>query len=302
MLRLLHSSQPVAWGIVPLTAAVLFLVGGLGVHGWSLMAQAPWGAGLAVVMSARWIHTAHLTSGMRTRPNLLPSWSWVLVATPMLWNTPASWWWGMALIWLSVGQGLRLQMGDSRPDLHFWSGLAAGSAPMVASELAAWCPVLAVVLFAWRPPKPGEALLWVVGALTPLWMASGLSWWRMGSLASMEWRWTEVVNAPKMSAWVLVPMAVAGWALRQQSLTRATARQRVTRKWTQWPGPIALAMGVISMSSGWGTGSAIAMALTGFAMWVTWALGWCCPPRWRGTPWVPWLALVLAIGAAWGPV
>jgi len=220
----------------------------------------------------------------------------------MLWSTPASWWWGMALIWLSVGQGLRLQMGDSRPDLHFWSGLAAGSAPMVASELAAWCPVLAVVLFAWRPPKPGEALLWVVGALTPLWMASGLSWWRMGSLASMEWRWTEVVNTPKMSAWVLVPMAVAGWALRQQSLTRATARQRVTRKWTQWPGPIALAMGVISMSSGWGTGSAIAMALTGFAMWVTWALGWCCPPRWRGTPWVPWLALVLAIGAAWGPV
>ena len=302
MLRLLHSSQPVAWGIVPLTSAVLFVLGGLGVHGGSMMAHAPWGAGLAVVVSARWIHTAHLASGMRTRPNLFPSWAWVLVATPMVWATPASWWWGMALLWLSVGQGLRLHMGEARPDVHFWSGLAAGSAPIVAPELALWCPVLGGVLFAWRPPKPGEALMWMAGAITPWWLLLGFSWWRTGSVGWVGAPWTQRVDSPGMATWAWLPLAMVGWGLRQQSLTRATARQRVTRKWTQWPGLIGLAAGALMLSTGWSAASGMAMALTGLAMWVTWTLGWCCPPRWKGTFWVPWLALVLSAGAALGPM
>ena len=132
MLRLLQSSQPVAWGIVPLTFAVLFVLGGVGQHGSWTMAEAPWWGGIAVLATARWIHVVHLESGMRTRPDAVPSWAWVLVATPCLWWTPEVWWWGSLLV--SVAMGQTIAALEATPKI--WDLAAAW---LVLDELG--CPI-----------------------------------------------------------------------------------------------------------------------------------------------------------------
>ena len=301
MLRLLQSSQPVAWGIVPLTSALLFALGGWMAFQGGAAVEVPWSAWLAVLVSARWIHRMYLESGMRTRPGMVPSWAWVLAATPMLWTTPNSWWWGMALLWVSVGQGLRLRLGEPRPDLHFWLGVPAGLAPMLAPELAAWCLVLGGVLFVWRTPKASEALMWALGMATPWWIRGGVTWWATGSVAMDAMPWSEcAVNLSPM-VWALAPMAAVGWVWRQQSLIRATARQRVVRKWTQWPGLLTAVIGVVATGVGLDHCSGQALRLTGSACVVMWTLAWCFPPGWKGTKIMPWLALALSSVATLGP-
>ena len=99
------------------------------------MAEAPWWGGIAVLATARWIHVVHLESGMRTRPDAVPSWAWVLVATPCLWWTPEMWWWGSLLVSVAMGQALRLRMGENQPGLHFWSGMAMGAIPLVSPDM-----------------------------------------------------------------------------------------------------------------------------------------------------------------------
>ena len=298
MVRLLQSSQPVAWGIVPLTSAVLFVLGGVGQPGGWQGADAPWWGWLAVLASARWIHVVHLESGMRSRPDSMPSWSWVLVATPALWWTPEDWWWGSLLVWLAVGQGLRLRMGEAQPGLHFWSGLAMGAIPMVSPDMWAWTLVLPVVFLAWRQPNGGEALALVLGGMTPWWLWSGFQWWQTGDVLGGQLQVPDVGELGANGMFLLAPFGLAGWALRQQSLARATARQRVTRRWTQWPGLAAMGAGAI----GWGFGESgmagLAWIFTGLSFVLTWSLEWCLPPKNRVTPIVPWVALLLACAGA----
>lgn len=301
MLRLLYSSQPVVWGIVPLTSALLLALGGWSAHQGNPEIVAPWSSWGAVLLSAYGIHRMHVSSGMRTRFSMLPSWAWVLASTPFLWFTPPSWWWGMCLIWVSVGLGLRLKMGEPRPDLNYGLGLAVGVVPMVAPELALWIVVTGAVLWLWRAPKPGEAFMWVLGLATPWWIRGGVAWWTRGSLELAAWPWSEGPDSLSTGLWALLPMMAIGWMLRQQSLIRATARQRVVRKWTQWPGVVAAGLGLLLMFGLAANSSGMAMLVTGFACGVTWSLGWCFPPRWKGTKWMPWLAMMLSASATLAP-
>ena len=298
MLRLLQSSQPVAWGIVPLTFAVLFVLGGVGQLGGWTMAEAPWWGGIAVLATARWIHVVHLESGMRTRPDAVPSWAWVLVATPCLWWTPEMWWWGSLLVNVAMGQALRLRMGENQPGLHFWSGMAMGAIPLVSPDMWGWSAVLPLVLCAWRTPKPGEALALILGGLTPWWFWLGYHGWRTGDVFGGEWPAVETGEVGMGWVFGLAPFGLVGWGLRQQSLGRATARQRVTRKWTQWPGLAAMGAGALAWSLNPSEMAGMGWFMTGFCVAVTWSLGWCLPPKNRVTPYVPWAAWLLsAIGA-----
>lgn len=297
MLRLLQSNQPAAWVIVPLTAALLVLCRVMGMQDvtWT---QEGWLSAAAALVTAWWIHRMHFESGMRTRPTLLPSWSWVVLSAPWWFDAPPSAWCAMAAAVLALRMALRLRATADGGHPCFGLGLALGVSTLL--HPAAWTLALAmlVVLVSLRPFQPGETLSLVMGLAGPWGVVQVGLWWVQGSVGFPDWGFQPSVSARVVHALWLVPLLV-GSAMRVRSFTRATAQQRFSRQVTQWWAMAILALAVVGLLSASDTGEGQAalnaeLWLPALAHLGAWSLGWCMPPGWSGSRWVPVLLLLTA--------
>lgn len=292
MLRLLSSNQPAAWVIVPLTAVLLWGISAMGVRG-----EMPSGGEalsfLAILASARILHLSHLESRMRTRPTSIPGWAFVLWSVPLIAGSPARWWWAGFFVLAGLREGLRLGEDDARRSRAlFWMGIHLGMAGVLWPALLVWSLVVPVGCLILRSFRPAETLSLVLG-LSASW---GVSWtlpWLLDSplpAASpailIPWReWTVLL--------LWLPFGCTGWLLRQQSLARATARQRSARRLTQWVAGAGLLLALWGTLGSTGAKGATQVLFAG-GVFCAWTVGWCCPPRWKATPSIPWILLALA--------
>lgn len=297
MLRLLQSNQPAAWVIVPLTAAVLVLcrVMGMDAVAWTGESALSAAAGL---VTAWWIHRMHFESGMRTRPSLLPSWSWVVLSAPWWFDAPASAWCSMAAAVLALRMALRLRSAAGGGHPCFGWGLALGVATLLHPSGWTLALALVVVVVSFRPLSPGETLSFALGLAAP-WGAvqSGL-WWAQGSVGFPDWGFHPSTSVQMGRTLWLAPLLI-GSAMRVRSFTRATAQQRYARQVTQWWAMVILVatlVGLVVVPGPVAEGPAASgeLWIPALAHLGAWSLGWCMPPGWSGSKWVPVALLVTA--------
>lgn len=298
MLRLLQSNQPAAWVIVPLTAGLLVLcrVMGMDAVAWTWEGTV---SAAAALLTAWWIHRMHFESGMRTRPTLLPSWSWVVLSAPWWLDASATVWCSMAAATLAVRMALRLRSAAGGGHPCFGLGLALGVSTLL--HPAGWTLALALlaVLVSLRPLHPGETLSLVMGLAGPWGMVQAGLWWMEGSVGFPDWGFQPRGSIRMVHAVWLAPVLV-GSALRMRSFTRATAQQRFSRQITQWWALAILAVVMVGWmpASDVGEGHPAASGelwLPALAHLGAWSLGWCMPPGWTGSKWIP-AALLLTSG------
>ena len=293
MLRLLSSNQPAAWVIVPMTAVLLWGISAMGVRGEFPGAEEGLSF-LGIVASARIVHLAHLESRMRTRPTSIPGWAFVLWSVPLMAGSPARLWWAGFFVLAGLREGLRLADEEFRRSRAvFWMGIHLGLAGVLWPVMSMWSVVVPFGCLILRSFRPAETLSFMLG-LSASW---GFSWalpWLMEvpfaaieNRVAMPWRdWTVLL--------LWVPLAGTGWLLRQRSLARATARQRSARRLTQWVAGAGCLMAVWGTMDAAGAKGSIQALFSG-GVFCAWSVGWCCPPRWKGTPYIPWLMLALAV-------
>lgn len=292
MLQLLQSNQPASWVIIPLLVALLWVAGALG--GGDFTTDSVWGA-LGVLAGSRVIHLMHVESGMRTRPTAIPSWAWVVSATPLVWFTPPEVWWASVFMLMALRLSLTLREGEAAGRSFFWMGGALGAGPFLAPSMWIWAVLIPLVVLAFRPFKVSETLPLLMGMIMPLFFFEVFFWWEGGAI---RWPGTERLRGGlslPWRVWILLPFAALGWAFRQQSLSRATARQRFARQVTQWVGLVALFMTTVGVALGqpwWPTEA----AHPAYAFFCSWTLGWCLPRHWKGGRVVPWVLMMLSFG------
>jgi len=254
---------------------------------------------LGMLASARTVHLAHLESRMRTRPTSIPGWAFVLWSVPLIAGSPARLWWAGFFVLAGLRQGLRLVDEEARRSRAlFWMGVHLGLAGVLWPVMSIWSLVIPVGCLILRSFRPAETLSLVLGLSASWWFSWALPWLMelplstTANRAALSWReWTVLLF------WV--PLAGTGWLLRQRSLARATARQRSARRLTQWVAGAGFLMAVWGMMDAAGATGSI-QALFAAGVFCTWTVGWCCPPRWKGTPFIPWLMLALAVATtAW---
>lgn len=292
MLRLLSSNQPAAWVIVPMTAVLLWGISAMGVRG-ELSSGEEALSFLGILASSRMVHLAHLESRMRTRPTSIPGWAFVLWSVPLIAWTPARLWWAGFFVLAGLREGLRLVDEKARRSrAMFWMGVHLGLAGVLWPAMSMWSVVVPVGCLMLRPFRPAETLSLVLGLSASWGVYWALPWLIQVPVPSAShsspipwWDWAVLL--------LWVPLAGTGWLLRQQSLARATARQRSGRRLTQWVAGAGCLMAVWGMTDAAGVNGSIQSLFAG-GVFCTWTVGWCCPPRWKGTPVVPWLMLALA--------
>lgn len=296
MLRLLQSNQPAAWAFVPLTAVLLWGLASMGA-GSTGPGEVEWIGFLGILVSARMIHEAHLESRMRTRPTAIPSWVFVLWAVPLLPGSPVRLWWSGFFVLMALRHALRLPEDESgRTAALFWMGVHLGLAGLCWWSSSIWIlflPLACIGLQAFRPAETLSLLLGLalaLGALPTLAWLLGLpfSFWGLNGV----WTWGDW--RPTLG-WAII--GAIGWMLRQQSLSRATARQRNARRVTQWVSLMGFILAGMGMT-GWSGVVDPSQALLAGGLFCTWSMGWCFPPRWKGTRWIPWCLLLLALTSA----
>lgn len=299
MLRLLSSNQPAAWVIVPMTAVLLWGISAMGVRG-----EIP-GSGealsfLAILASARILHLSHLESRMRTRPTSIPGWAFVLWSVPLIAGSPTRLWWAGFFVLAGLREGLRLGDDDARRSrAFFWMGIHLGLAGVLWPAMSVWSLLVPVGCLILRSFRPAETLSLIMG-LSASWGGSlALPWLMEFSLPSalpgvqIPWReWTVLL--------LWLPFGCTGWLLRQQSLARATARQRTARRLTQWVAGAGLLMALWGILDSTGAQGAAQVLFSG-GVFCAWSLGWCCPPWWKATPSIPWILLALAVAVTVWP-
>jgi len=296
MLQLLQSNQPASWVIIPLLVVLLLVAGVLGAEGVDGV-QGPLLGAMGVLAGSRIIHLMHVESGMRTRPTAIPSWAWVVSATPLVWVTRAELWWASVLVLFAMRLSLTLREGESTGRSFFWMGAALIAGPFLAPGMWVWALLMPLIVLAFRPFRVSETLSLLLGMMMPVALVLVFYWWTEGSI---RWPWGKTFNSDfsfDWRAWILLPFAALGWALRQQSLSHATARQRFARQVTQWMGLAVL----LSTSLGWvltGHLGPSEAAHPAYAFFCSWTLGWCLPRNWRGGRWVPWVLLLLSLTLA----
>jgi len=295
MLRLLQSNQPAAWVVVPLTAVLLWCISAMerGVipGGEEALAFA------GVLASSRAIHLAHLESRMRTRPNSIPGWVFVLCAVPLIADSPVRMWWSGFFVLASLRFALRVPEGEAgRKQVLFWMGVCLCISGVLWHAMSVWSLLLPLGCIGLRPFRAAETLSLLLGLVASWGTCSVLLWLLRAPFpfvqveAGMQWADWRIL-------WVWVLVACIGWLFRQRSLARATARQRSARHLTQWMS--VAGFGLALLVGSWGAQWS-ALLVFGGALFCTWTVGWCCPPRWKGTPYVPWALLILAsVSAAW---
>ena len=250
-----------------------------------------------VLASSRAIHLAHLESRMRTRPNSIPGWVFVLCAVPLIADSPVRMWWSGFFVLASLRFALRVPEGEAgRKQVLFWMGVCLCISGVLWHAMSVWSLLLPLGCIGLRPFRAAETLSLLLGLVASWGTCSVLLWLLRAPFpfvqveAGMQWADWRIL-------WVWVLVACIGWLFRQRSLARATARQRSARHLTQWMS--VAGFGLALLVGSWGAQWS-ALLVFGGALFCTWTVGWCCPPRWKGTPYVPWALLILAsVSAAW---
>ena len=295
MLRLLQSNQPAAWVFVPLTAVLLWGISAMG------RGAVPGGeealAFAGIFASSRTIHLAHLESRMRTRPTSFPGWVFVLWAVPLISGYPVRLCWSGFFVLVGLRFALRLSEEEARRNQAlFWMGVSLGTAGVLWHSMSVWSLLLPLGCLGLRPFRAAETLSLLLGLVASWGFCLALPWLLrvpfpfVQAPSGMHW-------ADWSALWFWMPAGVIGWLLRQKSLARATARQRSARRLTQWMSAAGLGLTLLFGLGGVGTQWSI-LAVFGGALFFTWTVGWCLPPSWKGTPWVPWCLLTLALFSA----
>jgi hypothetical protein len=295
MLRLLRSNQPAAWVIVPLTAVLLWGLASMGVGGSGPDAGEGLGF-IAILASARMIHMAHLESRMKTRPTSIPGWVFVLWAVPLLPGSSFRLWWSGFFVLAALRHALRLPEEESgRNPAFFWMGAHLGLAGLMWPSMALWGLLLPLGCVGLRPFHPAETLSLLLGF--------GVSWGVLPTLLWLlriplpSWDGPSVMHWEPMFLLPWLAFGMTGWLLRQQSLARATARQRNARRLTQWVSAAGLLLGAAGVMEWTGPDGAHQAFFSG-GLFCAWTIGWCFPPRWKGTQWVPWALLLVSFAVA----
>ena len=302
MQRILNSNQPVAWAFVPVTGLFLFLLSAA----LNPIVLGSWPGWLGIMVAARLLHLLHLESGMRTRPDSFPSWVWALMATPFLGDVSEISWWACCCLFMGLRLLMRLRDIDSSPGSFLFIGMWWGLAVLLEALMWPWLPVCILPAVLLKRPSAAEWVAWVMGLVSPLIFAATGVWLMEGELLRPFWGWHPVAfgfNLPILAG--VLPVGL-GWAVRQQSLVRATAQQRFSRQLTQWMGALGLvACGALygghSANSGWVESLSVIPSVWSFL--AAWSLPWLMPPGFRITKWMPYLFLVISVGLVvvrWG--
>ena len=296
MLSILNSNQPVAWAIVPFSGVVLFL----GSWALDLVESASWPALGAVCISAWLIHRIHADSGMRTRPGSIPSWVWVLLATPMI-GMVADWtWWAFPCFFQGMRHVMSLRDGDRRPATFMFIGMWWCAGILIDAALWPFLPALLAALLFVRRPGEEESVAVLLGLAAPVLLTGSVIWLMEGELRGF-WGWRPAADPAMLSIalWLSLPL-VLGSVFRLQSLVRATAQQRYARQLTQWAAVLGvLAIGLMEGTQ-WSSAQGHSPALAGFpgavAFLAAWSWPWLMPPRMRWTKVAPFAFVLLSAG------
>ena len=294
MLRILTSNQPVVWVFVPLTAAALFLLSVfLGHAQW-----VSWPAVIAISLAARLLHLIHAESGMRSRPDSITGWVWVLMATPFIGWAPDSSWWAFPCLIQGIRMAMDLRDADGRPGLFLFMGMWWSTA--VVLESAAWplLPAMAGALLTVRRWSVEEWLSGLIGILAPFLLAATVQWLILGEWDTVFYSGQPQGSLPAHALWVLFPVGL-GWAIRQQSVVRATAQQRFARQLTQSStvlGLICIALAYLAQPfAGWASPEVLVVFPGMLAFGAAWGFPWLMPPGYRVTAFMPFLFLLLSL-------
>jgi len=299
MLRLLQSNQPAAWVVVPLTAALLWGISAMGVRG-TVPDGEEFLAFAGILASSRILHLTHLESKMRTRPTSIPGWCFVLWALPLLAGSPARLWWSGFFVLAALRHALRLPEDETgRNHALFWMGVHLGLSGVVWLPLTIWSILLPLGCLGLRPFRPAETLSLALG-MGASWGFSMAVPWLLQFPLPMSEPWTGLLTEDWRVLLPWIPVGCAGWLFRQRSLARATARQRSARQLTQWMSAAGLGIAALGWAGGIGPQGAT-LSLFGGGLFCAWTVGWCFPPRRKGTRWVPWLLLMLSLAATVWP-
>ena len=242
---------------------------------------------------------AHLESRMRTRSNSIPSWVFVLWSVPFISVAPPRLWWSGFFVFAGLRFALRLPEDEAgRKQALFWMGTFLGGAGVLWHSMSVWSLILPMGCISLRPFRAAETLSLLLG-LTASWGVCLALPWLLHAPSPLVQTQVEMQWLDWRIAWCWMPVAGIGWLLRQQSLARATARQRSARRLTQWMSAAGLCLSLLAGSGVVGAQWSMVI-LFGGASFCTWTGGWCFPPGWKGTPWVPWFFFFLALlSAAW---
>ena len=296
MERILNSNQPVAWAFVPVTGCGLFLISVV----QGTVDRDSWPAFLAIIFSAWLLHRMHADSGMRTRPGSIPSWIWVLIATPLLGMVPDEGWWSFPCFLMGMKSLLGLRDTEQAPGTMLSTGAWWSSGLIVCPDM--WCFVVAMTCAAVlvRRPTSEEWASALIGLVAPLMVLAALYWLWNGTWPS-SWTWTErgFTGMPSGAAWLLVPTGF-GWFVRQQSLITATAQQRFARQWTQWAGILGVALVIAIQAAHWAAGHdtwsyAMTAAPMSLAFMAAWTWPWLMPPGYKWTKVAPFVFLLSSL-------
>lgn len=296
MLSILNSNQPVAWAFVPFSGVVLFL----GSCALDLAGLDSWPALLAISLAAWLIHRIHSDSGMRTRPGSVPSWVWVLLATPMI-GTVSDWtWWAFPCFFQGMRHVMSLRDSDLRPGAFMFIAMWWCAGVLVDASLWPLLPCLLASLLLVRPPGGEELVAAVLGLAAPVLLTGAVVWLFEGGLR-MFWGWWPAADPAMMGAaiWLALP-TVLGCVFRQQSLVRATAQQRFARQLTQWAGLLGIVVVGVFEGVAWSTNQTHSPVLSAFpgamAFLAAWSWPWLMPPRRRWTTMAPVVFILLSAG------
>ena len=296
MLSILNSNQPVAWAFVPLSGVVLFL----GSWALNLAELVSWPALGAISVAAWLIHRVHADSGMRTRPGSIPSWVWVLIATPMI-GVVSDWtWWAFPCFFQGMRHVMLLRDGDLRPATFMFIAMWWCAGILIDASLWPLLPSLLLSLLFVRPPKAEELVAAMLGLVAPVLLTGSVVWLMEGGLR-VFWGWRPAADSAMLGAalWLALPTAL-GCAFRQQSLVRATAQQRFARQLTQWAGVLGVAVIGVLEGLEWSGSQSHTPSLSAFpgavAFLAAWSWPWLMPPRMRWTKVAPLVFILLSAG------
>jgi hypothetical protein len=193
---------------------------------------------------------------------------------------------------------MQLRDAEGRPALFLFMGMWWSAA--IVLDSAAWplLPAMAGALLTVRRWSVEEGLSGIIGVLSPFLLTATMQWLVFG-------QWDGVLHSgritdplpPKMY-WTVLPVGL-GWAVRQQSLVRATAQQRFARQLTQWSSGlgltfVALAFWIDPFAEPFQS-NVLGLFPGMLAFGAAWCLPWLMPPGYRITAAMPYLFLSLSL-------
>ncbi len=279
-----------------MTGCILFLISGL----QGTVGMESWPGLVAVVISAWLMHRMHAESGMRTRPGSLPSWVWVLVATPFIGLVPNAAWWSIPCFLMGMKAMLRLRDLEMAPGTFLATGAWWSMGVIVCSDMWAFALALVLAMFIARRPASEEWVSAWMGMAAPGLVLLAVYWLWFGRLpATWLFEGPGFRGLPTGAAWILLPSGL-GWFVRQRSLLTATAQQRFSRQWTQWAGLFALVLILAIQALQWKRGSEawspVMTALPGaLAFMAAWSWPWLMPPGFKWTKAAPYAFMVFSL-------